>query len=214
MGCDEPLIQAVYDLESPRMAFGRVCLIGDAASGLRPHVAAGQAKACADAWALRGRARHGMWRRPLRSGGMGTTATCVGRASPGSYQGDGKREPVRRDNGAGRPRLEIRAVGAGQLILDSSSTSAGSSRSPSSERRGESVSSHRPNTLVRLESFNEGDGAGWAAMGADYFQRKTHEGEPKTDDLGEDQILVVSLPLVATHQVNGVDGRSRIVRRR
>ena len=53
MGCDEPLIQAVYDLESPRMAFGRVCLIGDAASGLRPHVAAGQAKACADAWALR-----------------------------------------------------------------------------------------------------------------------------------------------------------------
>jgi 2,6-dihydroxypyridine 3-monooxygenase len=52
-GCDEPLIQAVFDLESPRMAFGRVCLIGDAAFGLRPHVAAGQAKACADAWALR-----------------------------------------------------------------------------------------------------------------------------------------------------------------
>jgi len=42
-----------FDLESPRMAFGRVCLIGDAAIGLRPHVAAGQAKACADAWALR-----------------------------------------------------------------------------------------------------------------------------------------------------------------
>lgn len=51
--CEEPLIQAVFDLESPRMAFGRVCLIGDAAIGLRPHVAAGQAKACADAWALR-----------------------------------------------------------------------------------------------------------------------------------------------------------------
>jgi 2,6-dihydroxypyridine 3-monooxygenase len=53
LGCDQPLIQAVFDLESPRMAFGRVCLIGDAAVGLRPHVAAGQAKACADAWALR-----------------------------------------------------------------------------------------------------------------------------------------------------------------
>lgn len=52
-GCAEPLIQAVFDLESPRMAFGRVCLIGDAAIGLRPHVAAGQAKACADGWALR-----------------------------------------------------------------------------------------------------------------------------------------------------------------
>jgi 2,6-dihydroxypyridine 3-monooxygenase len=43
----------VFDLESPQMAFDRVCLIGDAAFGLRPHVAAGQAKACADAWALR-----------------------------------------------------------------------------------------------------------------------------------------------------------------
>ncbi|MET0566028.1 MAG: monooxygenase [Acidimicrobiia bacterium] len=53
MGCEEPLIQAVFDLESPHMAFGRVCLIGDAAIGLRPHVAAGQAKACADGWALR-----------------------------------------------------------------------------------------------------------------------------------------------------------------
>jgi 2,6-dihydroxypyridine 3-monooxygenase len=53
MKCEEPLIQAVFDLESPRMAFDRVCLIGDAAIGLRPHVAAGQAKACADAWALR-----------------------------------------------------------------------------------------------------------------------------------------------------------------
>ena len=53
MGCDETLIQAVFDLESPQMAFGRLCLIGDAAIGLRPHVAAGQAKACADGWALR-----------------------------------------------------------------------------------------------------------------------------------------------------------------
>lgn len=53
LGCEQPLIQAVFDLESPQMVFDRVCLIGDAAFGLRPHVAAGQAKACADAWALR-----------------------------------------------------------------------------------------------------------------------------------------------------------------
>jgi 2,6-dihydroxypyridine 3-monooxygenase len=52
LGSERPLIQAVFDLESPRMAFDRICLIGDAAFGLRPHVAAGQAKACADAWAL------------------------------------------------------------------------------------------------------------------------------------------------------------------
>lgn len=51
--CDDPLIQAVFDFRSPSMAFGRVCLIGDAAATLRPHVAAGQAKASADAWALR-----------------------------------------------------------------------------------------------------------------------------------------------------------------
>jgi 2,6-dihydroxypyridine 3-monooxygenase len=53
LSCEQPLIQAVFDVESPRMAFGRVCLLGDAAFTLRPHVAAGQAKACADAWALR-----------------------------------------------------------------------------------------------------------------------------------------------------------------
>lgn len=53
LGCERPLIQAVFDVESPAMAFERVCLIGDAAFTLRPHVAAGQAKACADAWALR-----------------------------------------------------------------------------------------------------------------------------------------------------------------
>lgn len=51
--CPEPIVQAIFDLEVPQMAFGRVCLLGDAAFGLRPHVAAGQAKACADAWALR-----------------------------------------------------------------------------------------------------------------------------------------------------------------
>jgi 2,6-dihydroxypyridine 3-monooxygenase len=53
LGCEDPLIQAVYELESPQLAFGRVGLLGDAAATLRPHVAAGQAKACADAWALR-----------------------------------------------------------------------------------------------------------------------------------------------------------------
>ena len=45
-------MQAIYDLEVPRMAFGRTCLLGDAAFVIRPHIAAGTAKACADAWAL------------------------------------------------------------------------------------------------------------------------------------------------------------------
>lgn len=48
----EPFLQVVFDIEVPRMAFGRVCLIGDAASALRPHVAAGTAKAAEAAWML------------------------------------------------------------------------------------------------------------------------------------------------------------------
>ena len=47
-----PFVQVIFDIEVDRMAFGRVCLIGDAAFALRPHAAAGTAKAAADAWAL------------------------------------------------------------------------------------------------------------------------------------------------------------------
>jgi len=48
----EPFIQAILDIEVPRMAVGRVCLVGDAAFAVRPHAAAATAKAAADAWAL------------------------------------------------------------------------------------------------------------------------------------------------------------------
>ena len=53
---DEPLLQPIYDLASPRLAFGRVALIGDAAFVARPHVAAGVSKAADDAAALARRA--------------------------------------------------------------------------------------------------------------------------------------------------------------
>ena len=49
---DEPILQPIYDLETPRMAFGRVAIIGDAAFVARPHVAAGVAKAADDAACL------------------------------------------------------------------------------------------------------------------------------------------------------------------
>jgi 2-polyprenyl-6-methoxyphenol hydroxylase-like FAD-dependent oxidoreductase len=49
---DEPILQPIYDLETPRMAFGRVAIIGDAAFVARPHVAAGVAKAADDAAVL------------------------------------------------------------------------------------------------------------------------------------------------------------------
>jgi 2,6-dihydroxypyridine 3-monooxygenase len=45
-------LQVVYDIEVERMAFDRVCLIGDAACVARPHAAAGTAKAAEDGWAL------------------------------------------------------------------------------------------------------------------------------------------------------------------
>ena len=46
---DEPILQPIYDLESPQLAFGRVAIIGDAAFVARPHVAAGVSKAADDA---------------------------------------------------------------------------------------------------------------------------------------------------------------------
>jgi 2,6-dihydroxypyridine 3-monooxygenase len=48
----EPFIQAVFDIDVPRMTFGRVCLLGDAAFAARPHAAAGTAKAAEDGWVL------------------------------------------------------------------------------------------------------------------------------------------------------------------
>lgn len=48
----EPFLQVICDVDVPRMAFDRVCLVGDAAFAARPHAAAGTAKAAADAWAL------------------------------------------------------------------------------------------------------------------------------------------------------------------
>lgn len=51
-GVTEPFVQVIYDIAVPRMAFGRICLIGDAAFAVRPHAAAGTAKAAADGWAL------------------------------------------------------------------------------------------------------------------------------------------------------------------
>jgi 2-polyprenyl-6-methoxyphenol hydroxylase-like FAD-dependent oxidoreductase len=48
----EPILQPIYDLESSRMAFGRIAIMGDAAFVARPHVAAGVSKAADDAVAL------------------------------------------------------------------------------------------------------------------------------------------------------------------
>ncbi len=48
----QPFLQPIYDLASPRLAFGRVALMGDAAFVARPHVGMGVTKAAEDAVAL------------------------------------------------------------------------------------------------------------------------------------------------------------------
>ena len=47
-----PFFQPIFDLESPRLIFGRVALTGDAAFVARPHVGAGTTKAAIDAASL------------------------------------------------------------------------------------------------------------------------------------------------------------------
>jgi 2-polyprenyl-6-methoxyphenol hydroxylase-like FAD-dependent oxidoreductase len=48
----QPFLQPIFDVETPRMAVGRVAIVGDAAYLARPHVAAGVTKAAEDAMAL------------------------------------------------------------------------------------------------------------------------------------------------------------------
>lgn len=48
----EPFFQPIYDLESTRIVFGRVAVLGDAAFVARPHVGLGVTKAAGDAVAL------------------------------------------------------------------------------------------------------------------------------------------------------------------
>jgi 2-polyprenyl-6-methoxyphenol hydroxylase-like FAD-dependent oxidoreductase len=49
---EQIFFQAIFDLESPRMALGRVALLGDAAFVARPHVGMGVTKAALDAETL------------------------------------------------------------------------------------------------------------------------------------------------------------------
>jgi 2-polyprenyl-6-methoxyphenol hydroxylase-like FAD-dependent oxidoreductase len=48
----KPFFQPIYDIESPRLASGRVALLGDAAFVARPHIGAGVTKAALDSLCL------------------------------------------------------------------------------------------------------------------------------------------------------------------
>ena len=78
LAVDDLFVQVVFDLEVPRMAFGRACLLGDAAFVVRPHAAAGTAKAADDAWTLARRVGRAS-RRPGRGAGrVGAGSARVG----------------------------------------------------------------------------------------------------------------------------------------
>ena len=49
---EQPFFQPIYDVESPRLVFGKVVILGDAAFTARPHVAMGVTKASSDAITL------------------------------------------------------------------------------------------------------------------------------------------------------------------
>src|SRR5262249_46640272 len=47
-----PFFTPIYDFSSPKIVYGRIALVGDAASSARPHMGFGVAKAGGDAQAL------------------------------------------------------------------------------------------------------------------------------------------------------------------
>jgi 2,6-dihydroxypyridine 3-monooxygenase len=93
----EPFVQVIVDLEVSQIAFGRTCLIGDAAFALRPHIGAGSAKAADDAWQLGNALLHTTGRQiPVRLRGWEAQQLAVarramqrGRALGRSVQFDG-----------------------------------------------------------------------------------------------------------------------------
>jgi 2,6-dihydroxypyridine 3-monooxygenase len=112
---DQLYIQVVNDLEVNCMAKGRAALIGDAAFSVRPHAAAGTAKAAADAWTLRdalaasaddveGAGRLGAWSAGARPIASRTDAS------------DWSSVAVRRHVGSRRSRSHLRALRPGILM--------------------------------------------------------------------------------------------------
>ena len=112
--CAQPFVQVIYDIEIERMAFGRVCLVGDAAFAVRPHAAAGTAKACADAWSLRDAIRE--------AGGDPVAALAawepgqlrLGRALLARTREMGERSQFRHDWTPGDPSLRLGLYGPGR----------------------------------------------------------------------------------------------------
>ena len=112
--CAQPFVQVIYDIDIGRMAFGRVCLIGDAAFAVRPHAAAGTAKACADAWSLRDALRDAGGD-PLAALGVWEPGQLdLGRSLLRRTREMGERSQFRHDWVPGDPSLRLGLYGPGR----------------------------------------------------------------------------------------------------
>jgi 2-polyprenyl-6-methoxyphenol hydroxylase-like FAD-dependent oxidoreductase len=118
---DRPLVQAMFDLESPQMAFGRVALLGDAAFVARPHVIAGVTKAALDAQGLvdalagcGGDLAAGLARYDRERRAFGSSIVAHARYLGAHLQSEASGEPPP----APRPELILRDYGAPHLLRD------------------------------------------------------------------------------------------------
>ncbi len=113
MGANDLFIQVIFDVASHQMAQGRVCVIGDAAFAVRPHAAAGTAKACDDAFALRDAlaAERGDVKAALRRWEPGRLE--VGRNLTARSRWIGEAYQTRFDAIPGDPRLQYGLYGPG-----------------------------------------------------------------------------------------------------
>jgi 2,6-dihydroxypyridine 3-monooxygenase len=101
----EPFVQVIVDLEVPAMVRGRVCLVGDAAFALRPHIAAGTAKAAADAGALAEAIRAAAGDVPAALRAWEPDQLALGRATTARTRAVGEQAQVTGTFGPGDPEV-------------------------------------------------------------------------------------------------------------
>ena len=112
-----PFVQVIFDVAVDRMAFGRICLMGDGAISVRPHAAAGTAKACADAWALGDALREAQGEVAAALAAWEPPQLQLGRAllARSRWIGDGSQ--FRHDWIPGDPRLRFGLHDAGDVVF-------------------------------------------------------------------------------------------------
>jgi 2,6-dihydroxypyridine 3-monooxygenase len=100
-----PFVQVIVDLEVPAMVRRRVCLVGDAAFALRPHIAAGTAKAAADARALADAIREADGAVPAALRAWEPGQLALGRATTARTREVGERAQVTSSFRPGDPKV-------------------------------------------------------------------------------------------------------------